>query len=93
MNMSRGLGELLTYINTATSSWISNSILIAIFMISMITYYKAKMDFAGGMAVSGFVTFIIGLLFWLGGFISGVTLGIIIAIAVIGLLMLLLDND
>ena len=93
VNMSKGFGEVLNYINFVTNSWISNMILIAIYFIVLVGFYKAKEDFKGALAVAGYGTFVIGLFFWIGGFVSGLTFSIAIGGAILGTLVLLLDNN
>ena len=92
INASRGLGDLFNYVNLVTNNWISNMFLIGIYIIILIGFYKAKEDFKGAMAVAGYSTFVIGLLFWVGGFISGWAFGIIIAFALIGTAVLFTDQ-
>jgi hypothetical protein len=92
VNMTKGFGEVLTYINTVTENWISNLILIAIYVIVMIGFYKAKDDFQGAFAVAGYSTFVIALLFWVGGFVSGWALGIAVALTIIGTITLLIEH-
>jgi len=93
INASKGFGEVLIYVNEVTNNWISNLFLIAIYVIILIGFYKAKDDFTGALAVSGYGTFVVSLFFWIGGFISGATFGIVIGVAVIGTIVLLLDKD
>jgi hypothetical protein len=93
VNMSKGFGEMLNYTNTVTDGWISNMVLIAIWVIVLMGFYKAKDDFTGALAVAGYGTFVVALLFWLGGFISGIVLGTVIAVAVIGTIVLLMDQS
>jgi hypothetical protein len=93
INATKGLGEVLNYTNTVTDNWISNMLMIAIYVIVLIGFYKAKDDFKGALAVAGYATFVVGLLFWVGGFVSGWALGISLALAIIGTLVLLLDNN
>jgi len=93
VNMSNGFGELLNYTNSVTNGWISNMILIAIYFIVLIGFYKAKEDFKGALAVAGYGTFVISLFFWIGGFVSPITFGIAIAVAILGTFVLLLDNN
>lgn len=93
INATKGLPELLTYVNTVTDNWISNMILIGIYIIILIGFYKAKDDFQGAMAVAGYGTFVVSLLFWIGGFISGTAFGMVIGIAVLGTIVLLLDHN
>ena len=54
---------------------------------------KSKEDFKGALAVAGYGTFVVGLLFWIGGFVSGVSFGIALAMAILGTIVLLLDNN
>jgi len=93
VNMSKGFGEVLNYINVVTDNWISNMILIAIYFIVLIGFYKAKDDFKGALAVAGYGTFVFALFMWIGGFVSGIAFGMTIAMAIIGTLVLLLDNN
>ena len=93
INATKGFGEVLNYVNTVTNQWISNMLLIAIYIIVLIGFYKAKDDFQGELAVAGYGTFVIALLFWIGGFVSGWAFGISIALAIIGTIVLLMDNN
>ena len=93
INATLGFGEVLNYINEVTNMWVSNMFLIAIYMIILIGFYKAKDDFKGALAVAGYGTFIIALLFWIGGFVSGISFGMAIAIAILGTVVLLMDNN
>jgi len=93
INATKGFGEVLTYINVVTNNWVSNMIMIAIYVIVLLGFYKAKDDFKGALAVAGYGTFVVGLLFWIGGFISGIALGMAIGGAILGTIVLLLDNN
>jgi hypothetical protein len=93
INASRGFGEVLIYINAVTNNWISNLLLIAIYIILLIGFYKARDDFTGALAIAGYGTFVVSLFFWIGGFISGATFGIVIGVAVIGTIVLLMDKN
>ena len=93
VNASKGFGEVLNYINVVTDSWISNMILIALYFIVLIGFYKSKDDFKGALAVAGYGTFVFGLFMWIGGFVSGIAFGMTIAVAIMGTLVLLLDNN
>lgn len=92
INMSEGLSSTFGYIGNVTDGWFGNMLLIAIYIIVLMGFYKAQGDFKGALAVAGFGTFIVSLLFWIGGMISGVAFGITIAVAIIGVLVLLLDQ-
>lgn len=92
INASEGFISILNYINTATNNWISNILLMAIYAIIAFSYYKTSGDFSGAMASAGFVTFIVGLLFWMGGFVTGWALSITVAILIIGVIAILMDK-
>jgi len=93
INATKGFGEVLNYINVVTNSWASNMIMIAIYVIVLMGYYKARDDFKGALAVAGYGTFVVALLFWIGGFVSGIALGMAIGGAVLGTIVLLMDNN
>jgi hypothetical protein len=86
VNMSNPT-NIFVYLNNVTDSWISNMILIAIWIMVLVGFYKSSDDFSGAMAVAGFGVFIIALLFWMGGFVSGMFLSITMGLAIIGLLV------
>lgn len=88
INASNGLTEITNYVDTVTQHWFGNMLLIAIYVIILIGVYKAKDDFAGAMAIAGFGTFVIGLLFWMGGMITGWMFAIVIAVAIVGAMVL-----
>lgn len=74
VNLSRGFGsELFYYVNDVTSSWISNMILIAIYIIVAMGVYTYKKDLLEGMSIAGYILIAVGTLFWLGNFISTIT--------------------
>ena len=93
INASAGFGEVLTYVNDVTNNWMSNMLLVGIYVIILMGFYKAKDDFSGAMAVAGYGTFVVALLFWIGGFVSGWAFGIAIALAILGTGVLLIDNN
>lgn len=93
INATKGLGEVLNYANTVTDQWLSNMIMMAIYVIILIGFYKAKDDFKGALAIAGYGTFVVGLFFWIGGFVSGWAFGITIAMAILGTMVLLMDNN
>jgi hypothetical protein len=92
INASEGLGELINYINVVTQNWFGNLLIVGIWVIVLMGYYKAQNDFKGALAVAGYVTFVVSLLFWVGGWISGATFGIVVAVAIIGTVAVLLDK-
>ena len=92
INATRGLGEVLNYVNVVTNSWLSNMLMIGIYVIILLGFYKARDDFKGALAVAGYGTFVVGLLFWIGGFISGIAFVWIISVAILGTVVLMMDN-
>ena len=92
VNFSDGMIGLIDYVNDVTFSWFSNLLLIGIWVIVFMGFYKSKDDPKGAFAVAGYSTFVVSLLFWIGGWVSGATMGIVVAIAIVGTIPLLLDN-
>lgn len=94
INGSKGIGEMITYVNDVTSNWFGHFLLIAIYFIFLFGYLRGKGDddIVGAMAVSGYATFLLSLILWIGGFVSGLAFGICIGVALIGTIALLLDR-
>jgi hypothetical protein len=93
INASKGFGEIINYVNTVTDNWFGNMLLIAIWVIVLMGYYKAKDDFVGALAVAGFGLFVVGLLFWIGGMITGIAMSVVIGLAIISIIPLFVDNN
>lgn len=95
INWSEGLGSMFVYINTVSLGWVSRMFLIAIYVIVLSAYYKARDDFGGGLAVAGISIFSIGLVGWIidPPFIDGITLAFATAIMFIGVAIVLLDQN
>ena len=90
INATAGLDSLLPYLSEVTQFWFGRMIMIAIFVIFLMGYLRAKNDdFIGALAVSSYVTFIIGLLFWVIGLVSGLDFAMIIGIVLIASVLLL----
>jgi len=92
-NATTGLSGMFNYLNAVTNSWFSNLFLISIYIIFATGFYFAKRDFGGSLTIGGFATFIIGLLFWVGGVISGVTFAFVVAIAIMSFASLWIGRD
>jgi len=85
VNLSKGFGiEILYYVNEVSDYWISNMIIIAIYIITIMGVYNYKRDFFEGAAIAGWVTFIVGVLFFAAGFVTDITLVMVIAVAIAG---------
>lgn len=93
INWSSGMTGAFNYLNEVTSSWFSNLLLMAIYIIFATGFYFAKRDMFGAMAVGGFATFVVGLLLFVGGTISGITFSVVIAVAIVGFASLWVGQD
>ena len=89
-NGSAGLDSFLPYISEVTNFWFGRMLMVAIFVIFLFGYLRAKDDdFIGGLAVASYVTFVLSLIFWVIGLVSGLDFGVIIGITVISSVLLL----
>jgi len=93
INASLGLGEIANYTNNVTGQWFGYMILVSVWVIVLMGYYKAKEDFIGGLAVAGFGVFVVGLLFWLGGFVNGIAMMVTLAVAIISAIPLFTSGN
>ena len=95
INWSNGAVEFLAYINTVTLGWVSRLTLIAIFIIVLTAYYKARDDFGGAVAAAGLGTFIVAFSGWLlePAFVDWVTLAISIGVLFVGAAIVLIDRS
>lgn len=91
---SEGMSNIFQYLNTVTDFWAGRGVLIAIFMIFLFGYLKFSRDndFVGAFAVASYVTFVIGILFWLISFLDGIAFAIIMGITIISTAVLLFDR-
>lgn len=92
INTTNGIGEFLNYVNIVTNSWISNMLLIFIYIAVVMGYYGETKDFAGAVSISGIVVLVIAVLLWVVNFVSTITLGIVIAICFVGVMYVLHDR-
>ena len=90
INATQGLDSFLPYLSTVTQFWFGRMLMIAIYLIFLFGYLRANdRDWVGGMAVSGYITFVLGLLFWVIDLISGLDFAVIIGVMAIGTVLLL----
>jgi len=93
VNMTSGIDELFYWLNEVTGLWFGNMMILAIFLVFLFGYLRAKSDdFVGGLAVSSYVTFVIGLMFWVIGIINGYTFGVVVGVTAISSVVLLLQK-
>ena len=89
VNMTAGMGEFLPYISEVTNFWFGRMIMIAVFVIFFMGYLRAKNDdYIGAFAVSSYVSFVIGLLMWVMGLLTGLDFSLILGIAMISSVVL-----
>jgi len=89
-----GMSNIFSYLNVVTDNWAGRMVMVAIFVMFLFGYLKSKADddFIGAFAVASYVTFSIGILFWLINFLDGIAFGIIIGITIISTAILLFDK-
>ena len=93
INASAGMDSFLPYLSEVTNFWFGRMLMIAIWVIFFMGYLKSKDDdYMGGFATASYVTFVIGLLFWVIGLVSGLDMGVIIGVCVISTVMLLMQK-
>lgn len=93
INASAGMDSFLPYLSEVTNFWFGRMLMVAVFVIFLMGYLGKKTgDYIGGFAVASYVTFVIGLIFWVIGIVSGLDMGIIIGMATISTVMLLLQR-
>lgn len=90
INATEGLGEFLPYISEVTNFWFGRMLMVGIFIIFLFGYLRVNEDdFIGGLAIASYVSFVIGLLFWVIGLVSGYDFAIILGITLISSVFLL----
>jgi len=93
INASAGMDSFLPYLSEVTNFWFGRMVMIAIFVIFIFGYLKAKDgDFIGALAVASYVTFVIGLIFWVIGLVSGLDFAVVIGITLIASVLLLTQS-
>lgn len=90
INASAGLDSFLPYLSEVTNFWFGRMLMIAVFVIFMFGYLRAKDDdFIGALAVASYVTFVLGLIFWVVGLVSGLDFAVIIGAVIVASILLL----
>jgi len=90
---SNGFVNFFGWLNSVTNWWFSYMVVLAFYVIVLIAYSKANDDdYASGLGVAGFVTFVVSLLFWLGDMVNNITFGVVIAMAIIGAVVLFVSK-
>ena len=87
INWSLGFQEIFSYANSVSNGMFSIMLLIAIYIIIIMGIAKNR-DFAESASISGFVTFLIAMGFYLAGTINIIVIMFVFVIAIISLLFL-----
>lgn len=90
INASQGLDSVIPWISEVTNFWFGRMITLAIFVLFLMGYMRAKEDdFIGGLAVASFTTFVLGLIFWVIGLLTGLDFAIVIGVTFVSAVLLL----
>lgn len=93
VNASQGLDSFLPYLSEVTQFWFGRMLMIAVFVIFFMGYLRSKdNDFVGAFAVASYVSFVIGLLFWVMGMITGMDFALVLGIAMVSSIVLFLQK-
>ena len=92
INWSEGAGASIDYVNEITNAVFSNMLLFSLYFIVLWGVYKANRDIISAFAVAGFTNVLIGLLMWIGGWVTWVTFAICVGLAVIGAAAVIIDK-
>lgn len=93
IDWSNGAAAFFYAINEYTLGWASRLILIGIYVIVLTGYFKARDDFAGGLAAAGIAVFIVALSFFLWNFVDWISLAISIGVMIVGAAIVLLERQ
>ena len=93
INWTKGAGEGMNYNNEVTNGLFSNMFLFSLYFIIVWGFYKTTDDIVGGLAVGGFSITLIGLIMWIGGWVTWVTFSVCCALMLIGAAAVILDSN
>ena len=94
INATAGIGTTFEYISLVTHFWFGRMLMIAIFVIFLSGYLSARRDdYFGAFAVASYVTFVMGLLFWVIDLVTGLDFAIIIGITIVSSVILFVQKN
>lgn len=94
INSSAGIGTTFEFLNTVTIGWFGRMLMISIFVIFFSGYLSARRDdYFGAFAVASYVTFVMGLLFWIIDLVTGLDFAIIIGITIVSSVILFVQKN
>ena len=90
INTTTGIQNIFYYLAEVTDFWFGRMLMIAIFIIFMFGYIrKNDGDWIGAFAVSSYVSFVVCLLFWTLGIVSGLDFAVMIGVTAVSSVLLL----
>lgn len=93
INASGGIDNFFVYLTNVTDWWFGRMIMVAIWVIITMGYLKKNdEDYIGAFAVSSYVTFILGLFFWVMKLLHPLDLGLLLGISAVSTIALLLQK-
>jgi len=95
INASRGITEIITYVNDVSNNWFGNMILISVWILFFMGYLisKGDDDLIGAMSVSSYVTFVLGTLMFAIGFVDIVAYMVVIGVTMISSIILYANRN
>lgn len=94
INATSGINTTFEYLSLVTNFWFGRMLMIAIFVIFLSGYLSARRDdYFGAFAVASYVTFVMGLLFWVINLVTGVDFAIIIGITIVSSVILFVQKN
>lgn len=94
IDATSGIGTTFQWLNEVTYHWFGRGLIISIFMIFLMGYLGVRRDdYFGAFAVASYVTFIMGLLFWVIDLVTGLDFAIIIGITVVSSVILFVQRS
>ena len=93
IDLTTGIGSLFRWLTDVTGFWFGRMFMISIFIIFLLGYLKVnKDDFVGAFAVASYVSFVIGLIFWVIGLVSGMDFAVVIGAVLIASAILFMQK-
>lgn len=92
INWTKGAGESVNYLNVVTNGIFSSMLIMTVYIIVLWGSYRATKDIVSAFAITGFANVIVGLIMWIGGWLTWITFGILLGLEVLAVAVLLLSN-
>lgn len=94
INASTGIGSTFEYLSVVTNFWFGRMLMLTIFVIFLFGYLGVRRDdYFGAFAVASYITFVIGLLFWVINIVTGLDFAIIIAVTIVSSVILFVQKN